>query len=247
MNRTNDAEFVANLLKDIRELSIQQAALSDQSKKEKARLQSEIGSKRRQCLTLVERYFRETLRPLLAKRFPDKGLQSPPSEQELFSNDKVFRFTELVSDFFLEVLEKCEDPFWKKGSAIELRNYASTVISNDIRDELRRNRKQSPLGEATVRDTFEAQLAADVESRFKNDGVSDYLVEALEIIDVWAASHEELVRTYGIALRLRFVAGMTLEEIAKDLATSVATADRRVKSGLEKLKEQLHSKIGFTI
>jgi len=194
---------------------------------------------RAECLILVERYFRQTLRPVLAKRFPGKGLQSASAKQQLHSNDAMFRYTELVNDFFVQVLDKVDDPFWKKESAIELRNYASIVISNDIRDALRRSKKREPLNEEQLRDSFDDSLAAEVEQRFVAAGIILDPAEVLAVLDQWQQSSDEHSQKLAMLLRHKYVSDMTMPQIAGDLKVSEPTAYRWHIEALQKLRENL--------
>ncbi len=209
MSATEDAERLADLLSQQRgaTLAISQSRDSVQH----ALLAAHVKDIRDECLALVDRYFRQTLRPVLATRFPGQGLQSAPAKQQLHSNDAMFRYTELVNDFFVQVLSKVDDPFWKKDSAIELRNYASIVISNHgIRDALRRRKKQEPLAEDQLRDSLEDQLAAEVEQRFIADKIMIDPADVLDALDRWEHSNHEHWQQLAMLMRHKYVADMTM-------------------------------------
>lgn len=236
MPETEDATRLAELLSQHREATIAISQTRDPAKREL--LGARMKKVRDECLTLVERYFRQTLRPVLAKRFPGKGLQSAPAEQQFHSNDAMFRYTELVNDFFVQVLSKVDDPFWKKDSAIELRNYASIVISNrGIRDALRRRKKREPLAEEQLHDSLEDQLAAEVEQRFVAAGVTIDPADLLDRLDQWQQSDDEHLQKLAMLMRHKYVADMTMQQIADDLKTPVKTVYRWHAEALHKLRD----------
>ena len=232
---TEDATRLAELLSQHREATIAISQTRDPAKQEL--LAAQVKKVRAECLTLVEHYFRQTLRPVLAKRFPGKGLQSAPAKQQLHSNDAMFRYTELVNDFFVQVLSKVDDPFWKKDSAIELRNYASIVISNrGIRDALRRRKKQQPLDEE-LHDSLEDHLAGEVEQRVIAAGITIDAADVLDRLDQWEQSSDEHLQKLAMLMRHKYVADMTMQQIADDLKTSQPTAYRWHAEALQKLRD----------
>jgi len=236
MSEAQDAKRLAGLLHRLQEVSIRRTG--DPSKP--IETTNEVESIRGECLELVDRYFRQTLRPALAARFPEKGIQSAPVAESAYSNDVMFRYTELVNDFFVQVLSNFDDPFWKKNSAIELRNYASIVISNHgVRDALRKRKKQQAIGESAVHATFEEQLAAEIETRFSNDEQNLDPAEAMELLHRWEASDDEKLRRDARLLRLFYVCGMKVEDIAEDMKTPLKTAYRWKAAALKKMRQQL--------
>ncbi len=237
MSEADDATRLATLLGRQREAALAISQTRETANREL--LAAQLKAIRNECLILVERYFRQTLRPVLAKRFPGKGIQSAPAKQQLHSNDAIFRYSELVSDFFVQVQSKVDDPFWKKDSAIELRNYASTVISNDIRDALRRRKKQEPLDEDKLRDSFDDQLAVEVEQRFLADKITIDPADVLDVLDQWQQSDDEHLQKLAMLMRHRYVSGMTMPQIAADLKASEPTAYRWHTQALQKLRGTL--------
>ena len=240
MPETDDAARLAKLLSEIRDGMLAISQTRDPAKRQS--LAELMIGKRAECLTLVERYFRQTLRPVLAKRFPGKGIQSAPAKQQLHSNDAMFRYTELANDFFVQVLSKVDDPFWKKDSAIELRNYASIVISNHgIRDALRRRKKREPLNEEQLRDSLEDQLAAEVEQRFVAAGITIDPADVLDLLDQWEQSSDEQLRKLAMLMRHKYVSDMTMQQIADDLKTPYSTTCCWHNEALQKLRDRFSS------
>lgn len=240
VNRTNmsesaDVQRLASLLTQQQKTSRTLAGTKDSG--ERKRLEEEIRKIRHECLELVDRYFRLALRPVLAKRFPGKGVQSAPKGQEVHSNDAIVRYTELISDFFVQVLATSHDEFWQKKSAIELRNYASTAISRDIIDVIRRRRKQSPLDDKQVRSTFDDQLATEVNQRFVADKLMLDPVDVLEAVEHWEVTNDPHLQKLASLIRHRYVSGMTMPQIAADLDVASATAYRLHDEAILKLRE----------
>lgn len=235
MSESTDIQRVARLLTQQQATSELLARTVDSE--ECIRLEDEIRKIRHECLELVDPYCRLALRPVLAKRFPGKGVQSAPKGQEVYSNDAVVRYTELINDFFVQVLAMSDDEFWKKKSAIELRNYASTVISNNIRDLIRHRRKQASLDDNQVRSTFEDQLAVEVNQRFVADRLMLDLEAVLETLDQWELSRDPYLQKLASLIRHKYVSGMTIPQIAADLDVSPATAYRLLHEAFLKLRE----------
>lgn len=231
-----DAEQLANLLRRQRELSL--ASVPSGSTDQAAAAKREVTEIRRDCIQLVERYFRAHLQPILAKRFPNKGLH-PAHQTYSSAREGQFRYTELINDFFLQVLSRFDDPFWRSDSAIALRNYASIVISNHgVRDALRRRKKQKPLPEADLRETFEDQLAAEVESRFGRLGLEYDAGDLLDVVQQWekAGGHFQQLATL---IRHLVVSGMTPAQVQADLNISRATFHRWYGKATDMLRQTL--------
>ena len=238
MSEKNDVKRLADLLKEQRDATLELAVTRDPAERE--RLTCDVKAKRDQW-ELVDRYFRQTLRPVLAKRFPGKGIQSAPHNERVHSNDVMFRYTELVGDFFVQVLSKFDDPFWKKDSAIELRNYASTVISRDILDGLKRRRKREQLTDEQVRTAFEDQLAAEVEQKFFAEGLGLDLADVLETIDQWQRCGDDRQQKMAVLLRHKYVSEMTMQQIADDLKIPLSTTYRYHTEAIASLRDILCS------
>ena len=239
MSADNDVTRLANLLKEQRDATITLAATRDPATLREIAVA--VQRLRNECLALVDRYSRQTLRPVLAKRFPGKGIQSAPQNQQVHSNDAMFRYTELIYDFFVQVLSRFDDPFWTQDSAIELRNYASICVSNNgVRDVLRQRRKKQPLTDEQVRDSFEDQLATDIQTQFARAQVDIDPADALKVLNEWDHSCDETLQKYAMLLRHVFVSGMTMEQIAADMKTPVKTLYRWRATALTKMRNALN-------
>ena len=237
MSDFKDAELLAELLTEQREAS--KALAATRIQEERQRLERKVNKIRRQCIEVVDVYFRKALRPVLAQRFPQKGLQAPPNNQDVYSNDAIARYTELINDFFVQVLSMSDDEFWRRKTVIELRNYASIAISRDMIDVIRRRRKQEPLDDDVIHSTFEDQLAAEVEQRFVADKLTLEPADALHKVDEWERSSDEESRTLAALIRHKYVSGMTMDQIADDLGVSKATAYRLHKEAIARLSTMI--------
>lgn len=175
-----------------------------------------------QLLTLVDRHFREALKPFLLARFGAKAGKSG-----------VARYTVMINDFFTKVLAHRPEAFWRAKSAETLRKWASVVVSRQMIDFLRR--------EKFYGDGF-AAIAPLVEERrdfFKQKTGMDLSARALDLIDAWCVSGTEEVRSIGWVLRHRYIDGMTREQIANQLNTSLHTVRKVHDSGIESLRREL--------
>ena len=235
MSITKDSQRLAELLSQQREVQHALRNAADSVKSQQIR--QKLDGIRRQCIELVDRYFRESLQPILANRFPGKVRQQE-DEAKASPVHVLAQFTELVNDFFVQVLSKEDDPFWKKDSAVELRNYASIAISNrGIRDVLRRRKKQVALSDPTLVSSLDEYLADEITLRFNDTGVDP--ADAVEIINRWETSEDERRREYARLLRLYFIAAMKMEEVADDLGLPAPTAYRKKQQALAQLKLEL--------
>jgi hypothetical protein len=226
MKQTNDAERLADLLTEQRELSLRLEQTRSPATSES--LKRRIQDVRRECLSLVDHYFREALRPKLAGRFPGKGI----------TGDAVVRYTELVNDFFLEVLSRFDDPFWRKATAIELRDHASTAISRDILDVLKRRGRLDAIQEHFLHET---------ESRLNESTPELSTSDLLEVLDLWqngdAQSNEGQKKIlYAKILRLSFVSGMTMDQVAADCGLTAKTAYRYRQEAIDLMAKKLDLK-----
>lgn len=190
---------------------------------------------RNECIELMEQYFRRTVYPMIAKRFPGK-----------IGPDKyVAQFTQLLADFFIEIKQRFDDQLWIQTSPAMLRDYASTVISRDVYDLLRRYRIGS---EAASVHALKTAIAKDAERRMAEDQLN--LKQVLEILEKWDRSGTEQQRKFAQVIRLYYIvelnddevdrdAGLTLKEIAERTGTPLATVARWREKALEALRKDV--------
>ena len=159
-----------------------------------------------EILELVDTYFRRSLRPVVAKVFGTNVVGTS-------SNDGRCRYTEMVNDFFVKVLDKRPDAFWKAQTAAALRTWASVVIANQMRDTLRRQK----LGQQILADIL--PLIEEKRAYFQ-ERYRETFEEFLDQLTVWERSPDKSLQLQATALRHRHVDGMTWRDIASQLKIS---------------------------
>ncbi|MEM7785239.1 MAG: hypothetical protein AAF939_21485 [Planctomycetota bacterium] len=258
MSESQDVQKFTETLKRQRALSVQLESLTGNARKT---AQDEIKELRRVCLQLVEKHFHECISQKVAQKFPQKVLQgqhTPIKKREL---GVVAQFTELLNDFFVEVLGKDDSVWWKLETPIELRNYATRALINRAISKIRRQEKFIPVGDDKVTEMFHAQVAQEICSRFRSNDINPE--KALELIQRWDEGDDELFRKYALVLRLTFVAAMKdhqiendlkntfdlrdvplplpLKEVAKRVGAPLSTVGRWKLLALQELRKQLAS------
>ncbi len=228
MSEIEDARKLAELLKQQRELAIALKQLRGAN--EIAISCDQLHEIRHQCIELVDRYFRQALLPILAKRFPGYVTYHADKPNKQAPVNVVVQFTQLLNDFFIQVLSTFDDEFWKKRSAIELRNYASIAISRQgVLNALRRRKKQEPLNELALELALDDQFAADFEDRFRETGIDP--ADAMEIIQRWNEG-DDRQRRHAMVLRLYYVTEMTDSEVQDDLQYAGKLTDEEMSGNL---------------
>ena len=159
-----------------------------------------------EILELVDTYFRRSVRPVVAKVFGTNVVGTP-------SNDGRCRYTEMVNDFFVKVLDKRPDAFWKAQTAAALRTWASVVIANQMRDTLRRQKR----GQQILADIL--PLIEEKRAYF-HERYRQTFEEFLDQLTVWERSPDKSLQLQATALRHRYVDGMRWREIATQLKIS---------------------------
>ena len=157
-------------------------------------------------LELVDTYFRRSLRPVVAKVFGTNVVGTT-------GNDGQCRYTEMVNDFFVKVLDKRPDAFWKAQTAAALRTWASVVIANQMRDALNRQK----LGKQIL-----ADILPLIEQRrtYFQERYHQTFEEFLDRLASWDSSSDKSLQLRAVALRHRYVDGMTWRDIALQLGVS---------------------------
>ena len=88
---------------------------------------------------LVDKYFRRELLPVLTHVFGSGVIGKQLPEQR--RGDQSLRYTEWIQNFFVKMLDKRPDAFWKAQTAKNLRIWSSVVIANMMRDYLKRKKR----------------------------------------------------------------------------------------------------------
>ena len=159
-----------------------------------------------EILELVDTYFRRSVRPVVAKVFGTNVVGTS-------SNDGRCRYTKMVNDFFVKVLDKRPDAFWKAQTAAALRTWASVVIANQMRDTLRRQKRGQQIM-ADILPLIEEKRA------YFHERYRQTFDEFLDQLSVWEKSPDNSLQLQATALRHRYVDGMTWRDIALQLSIS---------------------------
>jgi RNA polymerase sigma factor (sigma-70 family) len=170
-------------------------------------------------------YFQEVLRPALGRQFGHSV------------EDTSVRYSVMVNDFFARVLDGAPDVdrFWRVESLRALRAFASTVIANDIRDVLRRQKKRTSVEEGDFEDLLE--LAKGRAEHFQGKHDLD-LEPALDRLDEWrrrGAPWDQRARVIGY----RYIDGMDYDEIADQEGVTTKQAYRIRETAIEALRREL--------
>ena len=110
------------------------------------------------------------------------------------------------------------------------------TVSDAEYDALRRRKKQQPLDEE-LNDSFDDQLAAEVEQRFVAAGITIDPADVLDVLDQWKQSSDEHLQKLAILMRHKYVSDMTVQQIAEDLKTPLTTVYRWHTEALHKLRD----------
>ncbi len=152
-----------------------------------------------EIFTLVDRHFREVLKPFLLAKFGAAAGEGGAA-----------RFTAMMNDFFTKVLEKRPDEFWRAKSATELRKWASVVVSNQMRDYLRREKLRNFDSIAPLVEERQRLLQGEDRHGPHDQGSRPHRLPG-------AIARTKTRRLQGWALRHRFVDGMTRDQIGDQL------------------------------
>lgn len=175
---------------------------------------------------IIDTYFRRSIRPMLTKVFGAKVVGQTDA------NNGALQFTAMVSEFFVKVLQKRPDAFWKAQTAHDLRTWASVVIANQMRTYLKRKQRgQQILAEI-------APLVAQRQSYFE-DRYAMTFEDFLNLLATKEADGDSSQQLAARAWRHRYVDGMKWGDIAQDLGISDDTLLRIRKDAESQLKKKL--------
>lgn len=172
-----------------------------------------------ELLAAIDGYFRRHLRPLLVHWFREA------------SGDTSARYSVMVNQFFTEVLDRRDDPFWRQKSLQAMRTYAATAIANDIRDLLRRRSKREPIGDDELLELAESRAS----HMLHKHGLD--LATALDL-DAWDHRPAPWPQR-AMVLRLRYVIGMKYAEIEEQTGLPTSTAKDHHDRAIEALRAEL--------
>ena len=181
-------------------------------------------------LRAISEHFNRELRPALARKFRGRT-----------AADTSIRYTQMVHDFFVQVLDRRDDRFWRAKSLRALRSFASKVIQHRILDVLRRQRHRSDLGEEGLGEQLDDQalgeLAHDRAAHFWTQHGLDY-ERVLQCLERWQARGGKQ-RRWAAVIRHRYVDGMPYEQIAEQLEVRRKTVQNLKSQALVELRREL--------
>lgn len=188
-----------------------------------ASLQAEISMLEHRAIEIIYLFLRRSLPALMYRLFGPRVV----SHRE----DAIVRFTEMLHNFLVKILENRPDELWRAKTARQLRLWASVANANLMRDILRRERR----GQEILREKLAPLLEA--RSRHFEKTAARPLDElVLEKIEAWTNDGNEVVRQMGLVLRYRYLDGLPYPEIAEMLGVSEATVQNRRSDGIERLR-----------
>lgn len=225
-----DEDRLIELLQSHQSLSEQATVLAESPAPEDAMRRNELEPQRQKAqddiLELVETYFRRALRPVVAKVFGAGVLGQPVHGKRA---DGSLRYTAMVNDFFVKVLDKRPDAFWKAKTAAALRTWSSVVIANQMRDYLRRKKKGQQILHDEIAPLVEQQQKY-YEARHRTT-----FEEFLDQLAAWESSGDETLARQARAMRHHYVDGMTWGQVAEQLGIT----DERLTKLRQAAAEQL--------
>jgi RNA polymerase sigma factor (sigma-70 family) len=176
------------------------------------------------AIELVYGYLRQALPGLMCRLFGPEVL----SQRE----DAAVRFTEMLHNFLLKILEKRPDELWRAKTARQFRQWASVANANLMRDVLRRQRR----GDEILKEQLAPLLAARSQ-HFEKTAQRPLDEGVLEQIEAWIGSDLEVSRQMGLVLRYRYLDGLPYPEIAHMLGLAEATVHKRRHAALQWLRD----------
>ena len=192
-------------------------------KRQLSDLERQIVELEAEVLEIVDGYFRASLRGIMTKLFgPEMASRNQYQEATL-------RFTELLNNFFVKMLEKRPDAFWRARKAKDLRKWASVANANLMRDALRRDR----CGRELLK-----QLTPLVDERklhFQKTAKIELTEDVLKMFELWRDGVDPQM---GLVLTYRYLDGMSYAEIANQLDIDEVEVKSLRSRGIQQLRER---------
>lgn len=221
-----EAELL-RLLQELADLRSQtaggDAALSG-ANAEVSTLVEDIALRERRAIEIIYGFLRRSLPALMYRLFGPRVV----SHRE----DAIVRFTELLHNFLVKILEQRPDELWRAKTARQLRQWASVANANLMRDILRRERRGQVILREKLAPLFEARSR-----HFEKTAARPLDELVLEKIEAWTNDGNEVIRQMGLVLRYRYLDGLPYPEIAEMLGVSEATVQNRRSDGIERLRK----------
>jgi hypothetical protein len=158
------------------------------------------------------------------------------------------RFTELLQQFCVKVLERCPSGLLKVQTRTELLRYVAHSLSNMVREHYRNQQCHAGHREAI------GVLAQVREHELRRDCPDIALADVLDELEKWDASERPRERLWADALRYYYMVGMpygrideqlhatekmTFEKLGAQLGVSRSSAKRLCHEALEELRKRL--------
>jgi RNA polymerase sigma factor (sigma-70 family) len=143
------------------------------------------------------------------------------------AKDGSLRFTVLWNDVLVKVLKsgKLKAP---EGDVIKsLTSYFSSALANQARDYLRRRKSHSKILDDHIKPLVEQR------ERYLKENYGIHIELLLEMAEKWAKAGDST----GTALRLRYIDGMTYEQIAEALGLSRDRVKHFLAEGRKRLND----------
>jgi DNA-directed RNA polymerase specialized sigma24 family protein len=174
----------------------------------------------RQIVEIVYRHLYEALRPQIVARYG----------ATVGGKHASTRFTELLNEFFVRVLERFPDVLAKTRTARDLRNYVSRAMTNLMVDRCRRAKH-----ERSDDDELLGCLADDRQQHLNRECPGLIYGEVLETLAAWAAGTRQQQRMAEVIQR-EFVSGDHAEAVQRDLEISKSEFYRLRSAALNELR-----------
>jgi RNA polymerase sigma factor (sigma-70 family) len=171
---------------------------------------------RNNLVSWCEAHLRHSMRAIMVRLF---GSQ--------VTKDGSLRFTVLWNDVLVKVLKsgKLKAP---EGDVIKsLTSYFSSALANQARDYLRRRKSHSKILDDHIKPLVEQREC------YLKENYGIHIELLLEMAEKW----ENAGNCLGTALRLRYIDGMTYEQIGEALALSRDSVKRVLADGRKRLKD----------
>ena len=178
------------------------------------------------ALEIVEGYFHQVLPGIMARLFGTKVM--------VRDQEATVRFTEILQNFFVKILEKRPDAFWRAKTAKRLRKWASVANANLIRDLLRREKR----GNEILKEQF-GPLLDELSRHFEKTSGLPIDARVLKQIERWYETGDKVRREWALVLRYRYLDGMKYPVIAGMLDLAESTIHQRRSDAIEWLREHL--------
>lgn len=199
------------------------ADLLDQRRQGGGQDEASTGRLDREIVEIVYRHLYEALRPQMLARYGATVGQGHAGT----------RFTELLNEFFVRVLDRFPDLVAKLRTARDLRSYVSRAMTNLMLDRCRRAKHERSCDDELL------GCLADERQQHLNRECPGLRYEAvLETLAAWTAGNKPQQRMAEV-IRREFVSGDRADAIERDLEISQSEFYRLRAAALNELRKTL--------